>query len=308
MTSSTLTATVVISTKNRRDSLVRSIESALSQTVTPEVVVIDDGSTDGTSEMVRRDFPSVRLERASRSHGYIAQRNRGATLARGSIIFSIDDDAHYVSARTIEQTLEEFDHSRVGAVAMPYINVNDGPQVLQRAPTGGVIFVTDAFVGTAYAIRRDLFLALGGFRADYFHQGEERDLCIRMLARGYVVRLGGADPLHHVESPVRSLHRMAVYGRRNDVLFAWYNVPGVALPIHLFGTSLLGLRHGVRSGQVGRTVLGLARGIGAGVRRTSARHPVPWSVYKLSRQLRRARCTPLTAIEMELPSAAGSHG
>ena len=47
-------ATVVITTKNRREDLLKAVASAWSQTARPEVLVIDDGSTDGTSEAVAR--------------------------------------------------------------------------------------------------------------------------------------------------------------------------------------------------------------------------------------------------------------
>ncbi|MBX3466771.1 MAG: glycosyltransferase family 2 protein [Planctomycetes bacterium] len=296
-------ATVVISTKDRRESLARTIESALAQTVAPEVLVIDDGSTDGTDEMVRARFPQVHLERSPVSRGYIAQRNLGASLARAKVVVSLDDDAYFPSDRTVEQTLVEFDHRRVGAVAIPFVNVNSGPQVLQRAPARGAdIFVTDSFVGTAYAIRRDVFLGLGGFRTEFFHQGEERDLCLRMLATGRVVRLGTADPIHHVESPLRSWRRMALYGRRNDVLFAWYNVPTVMLPVHLSASSLLGLRCGLRTGHLGAMGLGLLRGAGAALRAPRARRPVSLRTYVLARRLRRGRGLPLGLFELTLPS------
>lgn len=301
-------ATVVISTRDRRESLTRAIESALAQTAPIEVLVLDDGSTDGSADVVRARFPTVRLERSPRALGYIAQRNRGALLARAEVIVSIDDDAHFPSPHTIAQTLTSFDTPRVGAVAIPFVNVNTSPEVLQRAPAAHGTFVTDAFVGTAYAIRRDLFLSLDGFRREFFHQGEERDLCLRMLEAGYVVRLGTADPIHHAESPLRSWRRMAIYGRRNDVLFAWYNVPSVILPLHLTATSLLGLRSGIGTGHLGAMGWGLLRGLGASLRRGRARSPVSLRTYMLSRSLRRSRALPIEEVEPALRRVDGPAG
>ena len=59
------------------------------------------------------------------------------------------------------------------------------------------------------------------------HQGEESDLCIRMLAAGYVVRLGSSDPIHHFESPKRSFSRMDHFGsaKRRTVCLAERAVP-----------------------------------------------------------------------------------
>src|SRR5688572_20321271 len=74
-------ATVVITTKNRKEELRTAIRSALDQTARPQVLVIDDGSSDGTSEMVRSEFRDVTLHRYEQSNGLIVQRNNGAKLA-----------------------------------------------------------------------------------------------------------------------------------------------------------------------------------------------------------------------------------
>ena len=100
-----LSATIVIPTKNRQDDLRRAIVSCLNQTVPLEVLVIDDGSTDGTAEMVKREFPNIIFHREEVSKGATVERNRGVKMASGSIVFSIDDDADFPSRHTVEQTL-----------------------------------------------------------------------------------------------------------------------------------------------------------------------------------------------------------
>jgi hypothetical protein len=74
--------------------------------------------------MVQRDFPEVRLVTCEKSGGYILRRNEAAKLAKGAVIFSIDDDAVFSSPRTVEQTISEFDLPNVGAVAIPCLDVN----------------------------------------------------------------------------------------------------------------------------------------------------------------------------------------
>ncbi len=181
-------------------------------------------------------------------------------MAIGDIIFSIDDDALFASPHTVAQTLAEFDHVRVGAVAIPYVEPNKSTVVHQHAPSKESIFVTDSFIGTAHAVRKDLFLRLGGYREVLVHQGEEMDLCIRMLEAGYVVRLGSANPIHHMESPRRDFGRMDYYGRRNDILFTWHNVPMPYFPIHLLGTTVNGLASAIRARRLDNMLQGMARG------------------------------------------------
>lgn len=101
-------ATVIITTKNRKDDLRNAVASALMQDAQPRVLVIDDGSTDGTSEMIRGEFPTVQLERSEQSRGLIVQRNYAATLAQTAFIFSIDDDAVFTTPRIVSQTILEF--------------------------------------------------------------------------------------------------------------------------------------------------------------------------------------------------------
>src|SRR6185369_17133333 len=100
-----MNASVIITTKDRKDDLRRAISSAIRQTRPVEIIVLDDGSNDGTADMVMSEFPNVRLEKTSKTLGLVAQRNRGALLCSGDIIFSLDDDAEFSTSHIVEQTL-----------------------------------------------------------------------------------------------------------------------------------------------------------------------------------------------------------
>jgi hypothetical protein len=199
-------ASVVITTKNRKEELLKAVESAMGQRCLLEVIVIDDGSTDGTADELKKKFsvfssqfseeepatsysppvttslPVLRLIRHEESRGLIVRRNEGARVARGDVIFSMDDDAVFSSPFVVEQTLRDFSHPRIGAVAIPYIEPHKANREIQRAPTREDIWITASYIGTAHAVRRDIFLALGGYREHLVHQGEEGDFCLRMLA------------------------------------------------------------------------------------------------------------------------------
>jgi len=218
-------ATVVIVTKNRKALLMNAIRSAAEQTVVPEIIVIDDGSTDGTPEAVAANFPDVRLVVHERSRGYIVRRNEGIALASSEVIFSIDDDAVFGGPDTIATTLQEFDDGRIWAVAIPYVNVNASPDIHQDGRGFEGTMIAPFFIGTAHALRRSVFLELGGYDESLVHQGEEGDICLRALDKGYLVRLGRATPIRHFESPIRNNERIARLNARNAVGFCFKNVP-----------------------------------------------------------------------------------
>ena len=156
-------ASIVIITQNRKDDLRTSLQSAVEQEGEFEVLVLDDGSHDGTSEMIRSEFPDVRVARFDDGAGLAARRNDAMKLARGDIIVSIDDDAVFTSPRTVADTIADFDHPRIAAVAMPFIDVGISPEVQQQAPDAQDTWLGPVYRGTANAVRRDVLLEVGGY-------------------------------------------------------------------------------------------------------------------------------------------------
>jgi GT2 family glycosyltransferase len=294
-------ATILITSKNRASELIEAVTSALAQSVPCEIIVIDDGSTDATPSEIPSRFPSVRYIRHDSSEGYIKRRNEGIGLARCEIVFSIDDDAIFQSPHTVEQTLAEFDDPRIGAVAIPFVDVKISPKVRQKSPSKKSIHCTSSFIGTAHALKRSVFEQVGGYRFYLRHQGEEGDLCIRLLHQGYIVRLGNADPIHHFESPKRDHQKIDLYGRRNDILFCWYNVPIWMLPVSLAATVVNGLRHGIRCGRVLIMFRGILLGFASIAKVLRKRDPVSLACFSLFRRLKKSESVPLDDIVGGLP-------
>jgi len=293
-------ASVVVPTFNRRSELRGLLYSAQKQTASLEIIVVDDGSTDGTAEMMRGEFPETSYERFAGPNGPSFLRNRGAQRAGAPILFFLDDDSVLTSPSTIEQTVAEFEHPHVGAVGIPFVNARHDQTVWQRAPEANAIYATHAFVGAASAVRRDVFVKLGGFREHFFYMGEEGDFCIRMLNQGYVVRLGCADPIHHLESGRRHLSRAGFSGRRNDILFAWHNLPLRYLPIHILGTTVKGMRTALTHGCFCPMLRGTFSGYIGCWKYRREREPVSASIYKLHRRLKKKGPARLEELEQLL--------
>lgn len=290
-------ASITIPTRNRSGILRESILGALKQTVPVEIIVLDDGSTDNTSEMMRSEFPQIRYERLKGANGPCVTRNLGARLASAPILFPIDDDSVLEDPTTVEKTLTEFDNPRIGAVAIPYINVLENDLVQSRAPDPHGIYICPAYLGASYAVRRDLFLELGGYHEQLFYMCEERDFSIRLLDHGYVVRLGMAAPIHHHSSPVRNVWFQRMLQRRNDICHAFWDVPFPDVLYHLPGTIVSGLLFGFRDRSLSRTVAGYFNAPAVCLRSWRERDPVKVRTYRLMRKLNRERCIALDDIE-----------
>jgi glycosyltransferase involved in cell wall biosynthesis len=301
-------ATIVIITQNRKDDLRASLRSATEQEGDYELLVLDDGSHDGTGEMVRGEFPQARVERFDDGAGLAARRNNAIALANGDIIVSIDDDAVFTSPRTVAETVNDFDDPRIAAVAMPFIDVGVAPEVQQRAPDAHDTWLGPVYRGTANAVRRDVLVEVGGYTPEIQWVGEEWDVCLKMMDAGYVIRLGHAEPIHHFTSPKRSSRLIDVYYRRNELLICWMYFPFPWNLVYMVGYVVKGIERGVK---VGRT-RNMIDGMRLGLRRCLAtpRRPVNRAAFRLDRQtraaLRAGRAVRLSDVEARLPPLASS--
>jgi len=106
---------VIIPTYNRRDKIVTAIESALSQTYPNiQLIVSDDGSTDGTQAFVEKNYPSI--DYTMNEHGGQASaRNNGLAKAKGTIIASLDSDDKW-NPDFVEVCVEKLENDNIDFV------------------------------------------------------------------------------------------------------------------------------------------------------------------------------------------------
>lgn len=233
---------IVITTKNRKVDLAKAISSALSQNV-HEVIVWDDGSTDGTADFVAQHFTSVQLVRSDVSVGLINARNQLAHKATGDLLFSIDDDAVFSEVGIVSEIAAQFVDDRIAAIAIPLINVNQSQKVLQKAQSAGATEPIRQFIGTAHALRKDVFLKVGGYPDYLGRQEEELHFAAELYRNGYQIVKGYSGSIHHFESATRSRPEEAYREARNLWLFAMRYTPLWALLPHLAGSAVNVMRH-----------------------------------------------------------------
>ena len=285
-------SSIVITTKNRKEELSKAIASCIKLKGNSEILIFDDGSEDGTMEFVQNNFPTVRVHREEKSLGLINARTKAASIVTGEIIFSIDDDACFSNENTVMDILPYFDLPEIAAVSIPYIDVLKSPEVKQ--PAMGTInetYLLPQYRGTAHALRKDIFLKLGGYRKNLIRQEEETDFGIRLFKEGYKIRVAKSDPILHYESPKRNYNIIAFYAARNNFLLAWVYTPWLLLiPNLLILTSGL-IRYGIKNRTINSVFKGFLQGIKNFGNREVARDPLTFKQFLGYKRLRRAGFT-----------------
>lgn len=199
------TVSVIIPTFNRQERVLKAIASVLAQTRLPnEVLVVDDGSTDDTAEVIREKFPSVRLIRQE-NRGVSAARNTGIRAATGKWLTFLDSDDEWKLQKLEKHITFAISHPefRVSQTGEVWIRNGRFVNPMKKHEKRGGLFFQDALKlclvsPSAVMIRHDVFRDIGSFD-ETLPACEDYDLWLRILARepiGYlekklVVKYGG---------------------------------------------------------------------------------------------------------------------
>lgn len=198
METKNLPVSVVIPTYNREGRLPSAIRSVLEQTATPaEIIVVDDGSTDGTPALVRT-FPEVRYLRQE-NQGVSAARNHGIRAAKHDWIALLDSDDEWLPRKLERQWSALEREPRFRFCHTDEIWIRKGRRVnpmKKHAKHGGYIFrhcLPLCVISPSSAlIHRDLFGRFGMFDPE-LPVCEDYDLWLRICAR---------EPVLYVDEPL----------------------------------------------------------------------------------------------------------
>jgi GT2 family glycosyltransferase len=230
--SATGRVSVVIATRNRRAELARTLRQLTALPERPHVVVVDNGSADGTAATVRDLFPGAELIVLRRNHGAWA-RNVGVARSRTAYVAFSDDDSWWEpgALTTAAAVLDASPRAGllaarllVGAAARPDpANAAMSASPLARDGLPGPRIL--GFLGCAAVLRREAFLAAGGFSRLLFHGGEEQLLAYDLAAAGWPACYVPDMVARHYPSPARDDSVRARQLSRNRVLVAWMRRP-----------------------------------------------------------------------------------
>jgi len=242
----------IVVTLNRRADLSEAIESLRRQTYDNiEVIVVDNGSNDNTPQMVKENFPDVRLVELPQNTGAYHGRNVGAAAARGEILFFLDDDAT-LERNSISNIVNRFSLEKdMGVIVCKLIDARTGlpdPQVLDQRlyldlarPLECEIYLGDMIAEGITAIRRDVFEKVGGWPAHYFRASVGKELSYRIIDAGYNMIWFPEAVAYHKYSSLGEISRNQIetrktfYITRNLLWIYWTHMP---VPRALFESGL----------------------------------------------------------------------
>jgi GT2 family glycosyltransferase len=283
---SAMSVTVVIATRNRVSELCRTLGFLTALPEKPPVVVVDNGSADGTPATVRWKFPDVRVIALPENRGACA-RNVGVARAVTRYVAFSDDDSWWEPG-SLARAVNVLDrHPRLGLVAARTlvgprgdpdpVNVTmaTSPLPSEQLPGPRVL----GFLACAAVVRRAAFLAVGGFSELLFIGGEEQLLAMDLAAAGWAAAYLDALTARHWPSAVRDDAARRRLLARNEVLTAWLRRPAGAAVTATAGLAL-------RSGRDPVAARALASLLPALPRALRARRVLPAAIEAQVRSLR----------------------
>jgi len=255
------------------DSIQESLKGEKGKGLLVETIVFDNGSADGSADMVREDFPWVHLMESEVNLGFTKGNNLAIGQSEGRYILLLNPDTEVVGDALGTMVAYMESHPRVGALGPQLLNPDGTTQSSRRRfPTLATAFLestvlqpwfqgsrilkryylldrldeeiqpVDWVVGAAILIRREALHQVGPLDEEFFMYSEELEWCYRLKAQGWeVVYLPTAQVVHQEgRSSGQVLPARHIHFQRSKVLFfkKYYGWRGEVLRWFILSTYL----------------------------------------------------------------------
>jgi GT2 family glycosyltransferase len=203
MTSSSPSVTIVYLVYNRRDELRVSLRQMLDESdydsERVDVIVVDNASTDGSADMVRDEFPQVRLILREQNIG-VSGWNGGFAAARGDYVLALDDDC-YLPPDGLREAVAAAGEHGADLVSFKVVSTYEPDHVFTDKYRTGLF----AFWGCAVLMRRTVVERLGGYDPEIFVWANELEFMLRFYDCGFRHLHLPAVVAQHMKRPPKDL-------------------------------------------------------------------------------------------------------
>lgn len=221
---------------NRKEEILESLKGIYQIQYNPlEVIVVDNGSTDGTAEAIKANYPNIRLFSIPENVG-IKAYNEGFQKARGEYIVILDDDS-FPHTEAVKRMVDKFQQDpKLGVVAFDVRNYYQYDEVKtseNQVPEKNTAAISNhylmAFNGAGAGVRRNILEEAGYYPEEFFLYWNEQDTAFRILDLGYKIEFFSDVVAYHKYSPKNRLSwRAPYYYTRNAFWLIWKNYPAHA--------------------------------------------------------------------------------
>lgn len=244
---------IVILNWNGEEMLRRFLPSVIAHSPEADVVVADNGSTDGSLKLLAEQFPNVRTIVLDRNYGFAGGYNKAIAQVETNLCLLLNSDVR-VEDGWLKPMLDYMDAHPEVAACQPKIRCEWAPDMLEYAGAcGGYIDklgfpfcrgrILDTLerdegqydnvasvawaTGAALLIRRDVYLEAGGLDERFFAHQEEIDLCWRLRSRGYKIVCIPESTVYHVGGGTlpKDSPKKVYLNFRNNLLLLYKNMP-----------------------------------------------------------------------------------
>lgn len=217
---------VVIVNWNGRKWLSKCLSSLLAQTYQSlEIILVDNGSTDGSLSMIASNFPQVKIVAQKKNYGFAAGNAAGIKKARGSLILLLNNDT-WVDTSFVSQMHQFFKSHSYDVIGPREVGYGEAEDVAAHRLTIDVLgHPVQAYehvykshfylLGMCMLFRKQLYMETGGFDTTFFMYCEDVDWCWRLHLLGKRLYYVPEIVVHHINATALPRYSSRVFYLRN---------------------------------------------------------------------------------------------
>lgn len=275
------TASFVVVTHGRSRWLPAALESIRRQTIgNYEIIVVVNGPDPETERILRDAGSEMRVTVLTENQGVGGGRNAGIMLARGELLFFLDDDAEFRDPDAALRAVTHFEQAEdLGVVALLVLNAQTGlverrclPFRDKRLPEK--LTPASYYAGGACVVRRRVFEQVGLYDESLFYAGEELDLSYRLLEAGFRILFDPSVAVVHYGATGGGESAASYFYARNRPWVAMRHLPLDSCVTHCLAWWAWSLARGFRDRKMATAIRGIRDCVAAMPAQWRQRRPV----------------------------------